>query len=295
LFLSPTAMHISEYYSGEEPVFSFEFFPPANDKAHANLLETISELQALQPHFVSVTYGAGGSTRDRTLALVSWIKNTVGLEAMAHLTCVGSSRDELRAILDRLENSGIENVIALRGDPPSGDSEFKPAADGLSYASELITMIRAENRPFCLAAAAYPEVHPEAESPEADLERLAHKVQQGAELLITQLFFDNDSYFAFRERAVKAGITVPIVPGIMPVTGGRERMARFGAAIPARLRRQVELAGDDADSIATAGEAWATEQCAALLAEGVPGLHFYTLNRSRATRNVLEKIRPRSS
>ena len=287
-------MHISEYYTGEEPVFSFEFFPPANDKAHASLLKTISELHALQPHFVSVTYGAGGSTRDRTLALVSWIKNTVGLEAMAHLTCVGSSRDELRTMLDRLENAGIENLIALRGDPPAGDSEFKPAADGLSYASELIAMIRDENRPFCLAAAAYPEVHPEAESPEADLERLAHKVQQGAEVLITQLFFDNDSFFAFRDRAVKAGIAVPIVPGIMPVTGGLERMARFGAAIPARLRRQVELAGDDTGSIADAGEAWATEQCAALLAEGVPGLHFYTLNRSRATRNVLEKIRPHS-
>ncbi|MBC8293364.1 MAG: methylenetetrahydrofolate reductase [NAD(P)H] [Proteobacteria bacterium] len=287
-------MHISEYYTGEEPVFSFEFFPPANDKAHASLLKTISELHALQPHFVSVTYGAGGSTRDRTLELVSWIKNTVGLEAMAHLTCVGSSRDELRTMLDRLENAGIENLIALRGDPPAGDSEFKPAADGLSYASELIAMIRDENRPFCLAAAAYPEVHPEAESPEADLERLAHKVQQGAEVLITQLFFDNDSFFAFRDRAVKAGIAVPIVPGIMPVTGGLERMARFGAAIPARLRRQVELAGDDTGSIADAGEAWATEQCAALLAEGVPGLHFYTLNRSRATRNVLEKIRPHS-
>jgi methylenetetrahydrofolate reductase (NADPH) len=281
------------FMPGAKPVFSFEFFPPQSPEGRAALLATISDLALLSPSFVSVTYGAGGSTRDRTIELVSHIKKKIGIEAMAHLTCVGSSRSELGVILDRFEAAGIENVIALRGDPPAGEKDFRVHPDGLAHAVDLVRMIREQRRTFCLAAAAYPEGHVENPSLEDDLCRLVEKVAAGVDVLITQLFFDNRHYFDFVKRARAAGITVPIVPGIMPITNVAqiERFTRLcGATIPDALHRRLEPVRDDAEAVVGIGIEHATAQCRDLLAGGVPGIHFYTLNRSRSTRTVLEAL-----
>jgi len=288
-------VRISELFAADRgPVFSFEFFPPKTDAGHQSLLSTIAELKELAPGFVSVTYGAGGSTRDRTLELVGYIKNTVGIEAMAHLTCVGASRAEIAGVLDRLAEAGIENVIALRGDPPQDAAEFVPHPDGLAHATDLITMIRSAERPFCLAAACYPEIHVEATSPEEDLAHVVEKVRNGAEVLITQLFFDNAAYFDFVERARGAGIRVPIVAGIMPITNVTqiERFTKMcGATIPAPLSSRLEPIRDDAEAVVAAGIEHSAEQCVELLERGAPGVHFYTLNRSRSTRDILVRLR----
>ena len=288
-------MRISELFARKAgPVFSFEFFPPQTDEGRDALLRTIAELAALEPGFVSVTYGAGGSTRDRTIELVSHIKGRVGLEAMAHLTCVGSSRQELSAVLDRLEAGGIENVIALRGDPPRGQTQFVVHPDGLANGSDLVLMIRTQKRPFCIAAAGYPETHLEAVSPQTDLEHLALKVRSGAEVIITQLFFDNACYFDFVARARALGVTVPIVAGIMPITNVAqiERFTKLcGASIPESLRRRLEPIREDAEAVAAVGVEHATRQCEGLLAGGAPGVHFYTLNRSRSTRDILSNLK----
>jgi methylenetetrahydrofolate reductase (NADPH) len=288
-------MRIAELFTpGAKPVFSFEFFPPKTEEGHASLIATIRELAELSPSFVSVTYGAGGSTRERTIELVSYIKRELGIEAMAHLTCVGSSRAELSAILDRFESAKIENVIALRGDPPAGESNFRPHPDGLSHASDLVRMIREQRRPFCVAAAAYPESHVESPSPEEDLRYLVQKVDAGVDVLITQLFFENSRYFDFVARARQAGISVPIVPGIMPVTNVAqiERFTRLcGATIPPMLRERLDPARGDAEAVVRIGIEHATAQCRDLLAGGAPGVHFYTLNRSRSTYTILKQLR----
>jgi len=287
-------MRISKLFSSQtDPVFSFEFFPPKTDAGHEALLATIAELAPLRPGFVSVTYGAGGSTRDRTIELVSHIKNNLGLEAMAHLTCVGASRDEISSVLDKLEAAGIENVIPLRGDPPAGEKDFKPHPDGLAYAADLIAMIKQQQRPFCLATACYPECHIEAESPEADLENLVRKINNGAEVAISQLFFDNRFYFEFVESARAVGINVPIVAGIMPITNVAqiERFTKMcGASIPQSLRARLEPIRDDPKAVEEVGVEHAAAQCAELLAGGAPGIHFYTLNRSRSTRDIVETL-----
>ena len=288
-------MRIADLFTADhEPVFSFEFFPPKTDKGRDALMRTVAELRPLAPGFVSVTYGAGGSTRDRTIDLVSTIKHDVGLEAMAHLTCVGASRDEIGAVLDRLEAAGIENVIALRGDPPQGETDFVPHPDGLAFATDLVRMIRQQERPLCLAGACYPEMHVDADSAEADLEHLVAKVEAGVEVLITQLFFDNRFYFEFVERARAAGITLPIAAGIMPITNV-DQIERFtkmcGATIPDALHDRLEPVRDDADEVVRIGIEHATEQCADLLRRGVPGIHFYTLNRSGSTRTILENLK----
>jgi methylenetetrahydrofolate reductase (NADPH) len=288
-------MRISELFkAGNGPVFSFEFFPPKTDAGRTSLLETVAELARLKPGFVSVTFGAGGSTRDRTIELVSYIKNRLGLEAMAHLTCVGSSRAELTGILDRLEAEGIENVIALRGDPPAGQTDFVCHPDGLAYACNLLQLIREQGRPFCLAAAGYPETHIEAASADADLRNLVGKVASGAEVIITQLFFDNSFYFDFVERARAAGLTVPIVAGIMPITNVAqiERFTKLcGASIPAELRARLDPVRDDSEAVAKIGVDHAITQCEDLLRSGAPGIHFYTLNRSRSTHDILLRLR----
>jgi methylenetetrahydrofolate reductase (NADPH) len=278
------------------PCFSFEFFPPKDDDGVAGLFTTIGELRELEPGFVSVTYGAGGSTRDRTVDLVGRIRRVVGIEAMAHLTCVGHSQDELRAVLDRLRGGGIENVLTLRGDPPRGQTEFEPAPGGFRYASELVDYVRQNAYPFCLGGACYPEGHLECADREADLTHLKSKVEAGVDFLITQLFFDNAFYFHFVERARAAGIGVPIIPGIMPITNAAqiERFVRMcGATIPMRLMLELEKRRDDPEAVLQLGVAHATLQCAELLARGAPGIHFYTLNRSKATRMILSALRAR--
>lgn len=279
---------------GAGPVFSFEFFPPKSDDGHAQLLDTIAELATLSPAFVSVTYGAGGSTRDRTIELVSHIKRKVGVEAMAHLTCVGSTRAELGVILDRLETGGVENVIALRGDPPAGQADFRPTPDGLAHGADLVRLIRSQRRSLCVAAAAYPEGHVENPSRDDDLYHLVEKVAAGVDFLITQLFFDNRHYFNFVDRARAAGIRVPIVPGIMPVTNVAqiERFTRMcGASIPRTLQDRLDPVREDAEAVVRTGIDHAVAQCRELLAAGAPGVHFYTLNRSRSTRTILQSLR----
>lgn len=285
-------MRISELYRRGDPVVSFEFFPPKTEAGYDSLYRTIADLKRLGPGFVSVTWGAGGSTRRRTAELVVQIQRELGLTAMAHMTCVGSPAEELAETLDALAREGLENVLALRGDPPKDQPDFRPAPGGFAHADELVRFVRSRWG-FCLGGACYPETHPEAESPAADLASLAGKVQAGAEFLITQLFFDPAHYFAFVERARAAGVEVPIVPGIMPVISARNarRMASLcGAAIPPALEARLAAVGDDEDATLEVGVAWATEQCRTLLERGAPGLHFYTLNRSPAARRVHENL-----
>jgi methylenetetrahydrofolate reductase (NADPH) len=277
----------------EEPVFSFEFFPPKTDEGERKLRSTLQALRSLEPDFASVTYGAAGSTRGRTLELTKWIKQEVGIEAMAHLSCVGTSRDELCVILDSLADAGIENVLALRGDPPRGSTEWTPHPDGLRYSSELAALI-SSRYPFSVGAACFPEIHPEAPDLAGDLRFLKRKVHSGASFLITQLFFDNEVYFHFVEEARAVGIDVPIIPGIMPITDVAQIKTitgMCGACIPEALLEQLEARADCPDAVLELGVSYATLQCAELLARGAPGIHFYTLNRSPATRAILSALR----
>ena len=292
------AMRIDERIaSGTEPAFSFEFFPPKTEEGEANLFAALAELARLDPTFVSVTYGAGGTPaqRGQTIDIVSRIKADHGLEAMAHFTCVGATVDELRAVLDRMRDAGIENVLALRGDPPAGvdAKEWQAADGGLRYSRELIELIRADYD-FAIGAACFPEVHLAADSAESDLRYTREKVDAGARFLVTQLFFDNQRYYDFVARAREAGIDVPIIPGIMPITNVNQ-VKRFtemcGASIPPGLLRELELRSDQPDAVADFGVAYATMQCADLLANGAPGIHFYTLNRSPSTRAILSALR----
>jgi methylenetetrahydrofolate reductase (NADPH) len=254
----------------------------------------VDELAPLSPGFVSVTYGAGGSTRERTIELVSGIKKRTGIETVAHLTCVGHTRDELGAILDRLVEAGVENVLALRGDPPRGQTDFKPVPGGFRYASELVAFIRERKYPLCVGVAGYPEGHIENPSREKDLAFLKAKIDAGADFIITQLFLDNAFYFDFVERARKVGIAVPIVPGIMPFINfdQLQRMVRLcGSTIPMQLLLQLEKVKDNPEAVMQLGIAHATIQCAELLGRQVPGIHFYTLNRSPATRMIVSALR----
>jgi methylenetetrahydrofolate reductase (NADPH) len=274
------------------PFFSFEFFPPRDDAAEQTLFGTIRALQPLDPGFVSITYGAGGSTRTRTVELAKRLRNDARLEVMAHLTCAGATRAELQTILDDLHRGGIENVLALRGDPPKGDGAFVAADGGLAFASDLVTLAKSQHA-FCVGGACYPEKHPEAASLDADLAALCTKVRAGAEFLVTQLFFDNARYFEFVERARAWGITVPILPGLMPITNYEQidRITKMcGARIPPNLRAELEDRRDDPKAVADFGVAYCTLQTADLLARGAPGIHFYTLNRSPATRAVVSAI-----
>lgn len=286
-------MRISEKLKTTQPALSVEFFPPKDAEGMKRLFTTVEELRPYQPAFVSVTYGAGGSTQKLTVEIVQRIKHEVGLEAMAHLTCVGAKREDLAFVLDQLAHSGIDNVIALRGDPPRGETRFVPAPGGFSHASELIAFIRARYD-FCVAAACYPEKHPESASFEADLQRAKEKVDLGADFLITQLFFEPALYFRYVEKARAIGINVPILAGVMPVTNvaGIKRMtALCGASLPPDLLQRLEAAGDDAEAVQRIGVEHATRECRALLDGGAPGIHFYTLNRSRATVEILRALK----
>jgi methylenetetrahydrofolate reductase (NADH) len=279
--------------TADEPVFSFEFFPPKTAEGEQNLRATLGALRDLEPDFVSVTYGAAGSTRGLTLELTKWIKQQLGIEAMAHLSCVGATRDELCVILDSLADAGIENVLALRGDPPRGQTEWRPHPGGLHYSSELAALIR-ERYPMSIGAACFPEIHPEAPDMASDLRYLKQKVAAGASFLITQLFFDNNAYFRFVEEARAAGIDVPIIPGIMPITDVAQIKTitgMCGACIPETLLRQLEQRAPFPTEVLQLGVSYATLQCAELLARGAPGIHFYTLNRSPATRAILAALR----
>jgi methylenetetrahydrofolate reductase (NADPH) len=281
------------------PVFSFEFFPPKTDDGARALMATLADLKEAQnPDFVSVTYGAGGSTRDRTLEVVSRIQNELAITTMAHLTCVGSTRAEIAATVERLIEDGIQNVLALRGDPPKEADgslgEFKPVADGFAHATDLIAFLAESYPQVDVGGACYPETHVESPSADEDLRWTQRKADNGARFLITQLFFDNERYFKFVARARAAGIRIPIVPGIMPITNVAqvERFTKMcGACIPDDLLARLRRVQEDPALVMATGIEHAIKQCRRLLEGGAPGIHFYTLNKSHATRSILAAVR----
>jgi methylenetetrahydrofolate reductase (NADPH) len=286
-------MRIDHLLSAEEPTFSFEFFPPKTEQGEENLFKALRELRPLEPSYVSVTYGAGGSTQAKTLEIVQRIRDEYGLEAMAHFTCVGATTDQLRATLDEMTGAGLDNVLALRGDPPQGQEQWTKTDGGLEYSHQLVAMLR-EDYEFSIGAACFPEGHIHATSPEDDLRYLKEKVDAGVDFLITQMFFDNSLYFDFVDRARAIGVDVPIVPGIWPITNYAQiarTTAMCAATVPEHVLAELDARRDDQEAVAEFGVSYATMQCADLLAKGAPGLHFYTLNRSPATRAILSALK----
>jgi methylenetetrahydrofolate reductase (NADPH) len=285
-----SAMSIAQLYDQGRPVFSFEFFPPKTDTGYDALYRTITDLSHLNPDYVSVTWGAGGSTRRKTVEIVARIQREIGVTAMAHLSCIGSTPKQIEQTIAELAEAGVKNVLALGGDRPEG---YEPPEGAFTYANELVAFIRSTRFDVCLGGACYPETHPLAPSPEVDLANLVRKVEAGAEFLITQLFFDNRDFFDFRDRARAAGIQVPIVAGIMPILTAksiRRMTALSGAELPPELESKLSKAEHDDALTRDVGVEWATRQCRELLEQGVPGIHFYTLNKSRATRNIFENL-----
>ena len=291
-------MHIQDIFAQHDTTFSFEFFPPKTDEAGEELFRTIAALQELQPSFVSVTYGAGGSTRERTHDLICRIQTETSLTAVSHLTCVCHDLAEMTAIMDRYAASGIENVLALGGDLPRDKANYDRGRDAFRFADELVRFVR--NRPnapdgrgFGVGVAGFPEGHPGCPNRLKEMDYLKRKVDAGADYICTQLFFDNRDFYDFRDRCELAGITVPIVVGVMPITSkaGMVRMAELalGAKVPAPLLRAVGRCGDDA-AVARVGVQWASEQCRDLLDNDVRGIHFYTLNKSDATRQIYHNL-----
>jgi methylenetetrahydrofolate reductase (NADPH) len=287
-------MRVDEIIANQRPTFSVEFSPPRTPEAEKSLFETARQLGELEPDFVSVTYGAGGSTRDGTVEITRALKDDLGFETMAHLSCVGETTVGLSATLDKIAAAGIENVFALRGDPPRGESDFEQPEGGLGSAAELTAFIEAGPWDFALGGACFPEVHPEAPDLETDLAYLRQKVEAGASFLTTQLFFDNQVYFDFVAAARAAGIEVPILAGVIPV-GSFAQTKRIcelcEASIPAPLEAAFEAAGDDPEREFELGVAYAAQQCSELLIAGAPGIHFYALNRAPATRAVLGALK----
>ncbi|MGH7791203.1 MAG: methylenetetrahydrofolate reductase [NAD(P)H] [Thermodesulfobacteriota bacterium] len=293
-------MRFQEYLKdGIKPTISFEIFPPKTEQGMENLLEIMPELIALRPDFITVTYGAMGATRARTLEIASLIKNGYGMETACHLTCVGASRRELDDILSRIVDSGIRNIVALRGDPPKGEETFVLPPDGYSYGNQLVEHIRAFERrkyqePFGIAVAGYPEKHIEAPSIEADIATLKLKVDAGGDIIISQLFFDNSLFFRFVERARAVGITAPIIPGLMPILSTRQikRITSMcGSNIPQTLQQELDIAGDDDAKASEIGIRQCIRQARDLLVRGVPGLHFYVLNKSTHMGRIMEALR----
>ena len=286
-------MRIDEMLASKGPVFSAEFFPPKTEEGRQTLFETVDVLGKLGPNFFSVTYGAGGATREGTVEITKAIRDEYGAEAMAHLSCVGETKEALQEIVEEIAGAGIENILALRGDPPRGESDFEQPEGGLGSASELAKMINETHPEIAIGGACFPEVHPEAPSLEADLAYLKTKVENGATFLITQLFYDNQLYFDFVPSARAAGIDVPIIPGIMPMTSFAQ-IARITelceATIPEALRGAMEALGGDERAEFELGVAYASQQAADLLRRGAPGIHFYALNRWPATRAILAAL-----
>src|SRR3954462_11336996 len=276
---------ISELFAQQRPLRSLEFFPPKDDAGVEALRQTATALKRIAPDFVSVTYGAGGSTRERTAQVSRLLRTETGFTVMPPLTCVGHSRDELYGVADQLHEGGYRNIMTLRGDPPKGQTEFVPYKDGLRYGSDLVALLKARHADFCLGVGGYPERHPEAPSLEVDLVNLKRKVDAGADFITTQLFFDNTVYFRFVEKCRAAGITIPIVPGIMPVLSLKQ-IQRFtamcGATLPAKLITRLEVAAENTDVVETIGIDWALTQIRDLLAQGASGYHLYILNRAKS-------------
>lgn len=279
--------------AAKQPLLSCEFFPPKTDKGEANLWNCLEELKVIDPAYISVTYGAGGSTQDRTRRIVTHIQAETGLSPVAHLTCVGATADDLAALLAEYRAAGIKNILALRGDPPEGMDHFQATSGGFTHATDLISFIR-EQDGFSIACATYPEGHPESQGGvDDDIRYLRMKQDNGAVCAVTQYFFDNDVFFRFRDACADAGITIPIIPGIMPITN-YDQIVRFsamcGATIPDWLHGRMDPIREDLDAVKRLGIELATAQCRELLDAGAPGLHFYTLNKSESTIAIVRKL-----
>jgi len=291
-------MHIAEILKQQAPHFSFEFFPPKTEEASKILFESIKELTPLKPSYVSVTYGAGGSTRQLTHDLIVRLQKETQLTIVSHLTCVGSTKDEIKEILTKYDANGIQNIMALRGDPPKGQSQFVQTENGFAYAAEMVTFIKKHFPRMGVGVAGFPEGHPNTPNRLKEIDNLKAKVDAGADYICTQLFFENRDYYDFCERCDIAGIKVPIIAGIMPVTSrkGFARMAdlALGARFPAKLLRAVSRAEDD-ESVEKVGIHWATEQVRDLIDRNVAGIHFYTLNRSKPTLKIYDSLGIKSS
>jgi len=291
--LAQREVSLSELLAGPGRSFSFEFMPPKDEAGERQLWQTLRELEPLAPTFVSVTYGAGGSTRERTIRVTEGIATHTTLRPVGHLTCVGHSRDELRTIIGQYADAGVRNLLALRGDPPGGPGQpWQAHPEGLNYARDLVELIR-ELGDFCVGVAAFPQVHPEASDGDADARVLAAKAQAGAEFAITQMFFEADDYFALVERVARLGCDIPVIPGIMPITSLPQvsRMATFsGRPLPEHIVERLEKLADDPAAVRAAGVDIASALGDRLLAGGAPGLHFYTMNRSTATREIYANL-----
>lgn len=286
-------MKIKDILQKAEPSFSFEFFPPKNYSSILELGINVGQLMKLSPSFISVTYGAGGSNQDASFNLIDYINNKIGLITMAHYTCVNATKEKVLNDLNHFEEINIENLILLRGDPPKGETKFVNDEGDFHYASDLIEFV-SNQKDFCIAAAGYPEAHPESKSLDDDIEKLKYKADKGADFIVTQLFFDNKYYFDFVDRARKAGINIPIVPGIMPITNFKQ-IKKFtqmcGTNIPPNLIDTLEPHQGDLSKTYDIGVEFSIAQCRELLEKGAPGLHFYTLNKSRATVDIFSSIR----
>lgn len=286
-------MTIATLYGKDKFGLSFELFPPKTTAGVTKLFEHVDKLMQFQPDYITCTYGAGGSTQSRTLEIISGVRQKYRLPVATHLTCVGSTREQLREYLDKSRQLDIRNVVALRGDPPRGESEFVPTAGGFSYANELVAFIHDEFPDMGIAVGGYPETHVEAPSAEVDLENLRRKVDAGADMVVTQLFYNNDDFFRFRERCEKLGIGVPIVPGLLPVTNLAQiqRIASLcGAKLPGQFVDDLQAHKDDPQGQFEVGVEFAARQAQSLLDRGTAGLHFYVLNRSEATGRVLDGV-----
>ena len=291
-------MSIKDAYANGRFGLSFELFPPKTPESEAMMWKTVDELMAYEPALITCTYGAGGSTRGTTLDVIEGVRRRHDVSVASHLTCVGNTADELRDYLYEAGRRGVSAIVALRGDPPKGETQFQAVTGGLHYASELVALIRAEFPQFGILVAGYPETHQEAKSPATDLENLKRKCDAGGDVVVTQLFYDNADFFRFRERCEQAGITAPLVPGVMPVTNFPQvrRIASLcHARLPEEFTRAFEAAGDDEAAQFEAGVSYAAQQVRELIDGGVPGIHFYVLNKSHATSRVLEQVGVRGS
>ncbi len=285
-------MKLCDILKNNPRTYSFEFFPPKDEISAVDFGINVGRLMRLHPSFMSVTYGAGGSSQERTFGLVNYLHNKIGLQTVAHYSCVGASKEKVAADMLLIKNMGIENLMVLRGDPPKGATAFAPQPNGFGHASELMQYIRNNHFDFCMGGGAYPEKHPEAETMDDDIANLKKKVEAGASFLLTQLFFINEYYFSFIKKCEAAGISLPIIPGILPITTTSQwkRFSTIGN-VPSALSEKIRLYENEPKKIYQIGMDYAIAQCTELLERGAPGLHFYTLNKSRATVEIFETIK----